>query len=242
MRTGKTAGALHHLDLALFGEHRKPADQLADHLVLPFEQLRQLDPWSTEVDAMRPHLADFVDDLGRVQQGLRGDAAHVEADAAQHGPALHQRDLETQVGSAERCGITAGTRTQDQQLSFTIVRHVGLEWLGRLGRGRGRGRSRRLLRHHHGCGSRGGRLRGGRRLHRRGRGLGRFHTFDARDHAALGDLAALLHQHLGDGAGRGGRHVHRGLVRFQRDQGGLDFDFVPHLDQDINNGDFIEIP
>ena len=60
-------------------------------------------------DAVMAHLADFVDDLGGVQQRLGRNAADVEADAAQHRPAFDQRDLEAEIGGAERGGIAAGT-------------------------------------------------------------------------------------------------------------------------------------
>ena len=59
------------------------------------------------------HLADFVDDLGGMQQRLGGNAADIEADAAQHGPALDQRDLEPEIRGAERGGVTARTRAED---------------------------------------------------------------------------------------------------------------------------------
>ena len=58
------------------------------------------------------HLTDFVDDLGGVQQRLGRNAADVQADAAQHGPAFDERDLESQVGGAERGGVAAGTGAQ----------------------------------------------------------------------------------------------------------------------------------
>ena len=63
-------------------------------------------------DAVVTHLTDFVDDLGGVQQRLGRNAADVEANAAQHGPAFDQRDLEAEVGSAERGGVAAGTGAQ----------------------------------------------------------------------------------------------------------------------------------
>ena len=107
-------------------------------LVLPLEQLGQVDFRRAEVDAVRAHLADFVDDLGGMQQRLGGNAAHVEADAAQHGPAFDQRDLEAEIGGAERGGVATGPGAQHQQLRLAIVRHVGLERLRRLRRGRRR--------------------------------------------------------------------------------------------------------
>ena len=225
VRAGELAGARDHFDLALLREHRQAADQLADDLVLPLEQLGQLDFRRTEIDAMRAHLADFVDDLGGMQQRLGGNAAHVEADAAQHGPAFDQRDLEAEIRGAERGGVAAGTGTQHQQLRLAIVRHVGLERLRRFRSGRGAARVARRRGAGAGAGAAGGR-RGGSGGCRGRRGSGSLSAFDARDQTTLADLAALLHQHFGDGAGRRGRHVHRGLVGFERDQRRFDFDLV----------------
>ncbi len=105
--------------------------------------------------------------------------------------------------------------------------------------------SRRRARRGRRCGSRsrrrswcGGWSCGGRRL---GGRRGCLSALDARDQSTLGDLAALLHQHFGHGAGRRGRHVHRGLVSFERDQWRFDFDLVAHLDEHIDDGDLVEI-
>ena len=100
---------------------------MLDDAVLPVEQLGQIDLRRAELDAVRAHLADFVDDLGGMQQRLGGNAADVEADAAQHRPAFDQRDLESEVGGAEGGGVAAGAGAQHQQLCLAVVRHVGLE-------------------------------------------------------------------------------------------------------------------
>ena len=123
--------------LRCFASTDRPPTSLPDDAVLPLEQLGQVDRRRAEVDAVAAHLADFVDDLGRVQQRLRGNAAHVEADAAQHRPAFDERDLESEIGGAERGGVTAGTGAEHQQLRFAVVRNVGLERPGGFRRGRG---------------------------------------------------------------------------------------------------------
>ena len=45
---------------------------------------------------MRAHLVRFLDDARGMQQRLRRDAADVQANAAERGPPLDERDLETQ--------------------------------------------------------------------------------------------------------------------------------------------------
>jgi hypothetical protein len=60
-----------------------------------------------------------LDDFRRVQEGLGRDAAHVEAHPAEHGPALDERDLESQIRGAERRGVAAGTRAEHDEIERT---------------------------------------------------------------------------------------------------------------------------
>ena len=54
--------------------------------------------------------------LGHVQQGLRGDAAAQQADAAQPRFQIDQGDLHAQVGGQERGGISARPAAEHDQL------------------------------------------------------------------------------------------------------------------------------
>ena len=101
-----------------------------------------------------------------------------------------------------------------------------------------------------GCGSgrrRGHGLRCGcHRGSRRRFGLGRrcgFSSsgFQGQDGGALGDLVANLDGHGFDGAGMGGRDVHRCLVGLQRDQRVVDVDAVTDFDVDFDDVDAVEI-
>jgi hypothetical protein len=62
----------------------------------------------------------FVHHRCHVQQRLAGNAAHVQAHAAQLGVALHQNDLQTQVGGAEGGAVAAGAAAQHQHVAVQI--------------------------------------------------------------------------------------------------------------------------
>ena len=62
-----------------------------------------------------------------MQQRLRRDATHVQAHATQLGIALHQDDLEPQVGSAEGRAVATGA-TADERFR-DLAERAGAEWL-----------------------------------------------------------------------------------------------------------------
>ena len=90
MRAHESARALHDLDLALLGQHAQAAGQLLDDRALPAAQLLEVDLRRAEGDAMGAHLLGVLDDLGRMQQRLGGNAADIQTHAAQRRPTLHQ--------------------------------------------------------------------------------------------------------------------------------------------------------
>jgi hypothetical protein len=65
-------------------------------------------------------VADFVHHRRHVQQRLGGDAAHVQAHAAQGGVALDQNHLEAQVGRAEGGRVAARAAAQHQHVAVQI--------------------------------------------------------------------------------------------------------------------------
>ena len=113
--------------LARLGEAREAADELLDDAVLPAAQLVDVDLRRPEADAVRAHLVRLVDHLGGVQQRLRRDAADVEADAAEHRPALDQHHLLAEVGGAKRGRVAAGPGAEHEHLGVVIglARHAG---------------------------------------------------------------------------------------------------------------------
>jgi hypothetical protein len=83
----------------------------------------------------RRHL---VDHGGHVEERLRGDAAHVEADAAEHGVALDEGDPLAEVRRAEGGGVAAGAGAEDDDVEAVGLRHRAAG--GRCGGGRCRRR------------------------------------------------------------------------------------------------------
>ena len=94
--------------LRCFASTDRPPTSFLTTLFFQLEQLGQVDFRLPVFDTVMAHLTDFVDDLGGVQQRLGWNAADVQANAAQHGPAFDQRDLESEIGSAERGGVATG--------------------------------------------------------------------------------------------------------------------------------------
>ena len=208
------AGPGDDADLALLGETGKAAGEALDDAVLPAAQLAEVDRRLRERDAVGAHVAAFGDDLGGVQQRLRGDAADVEADAAETWPALDQHHLLAEIRGPERRGVAAGTGTEHQDLGVDVAGGGD----GRLG-----GRRRRLAR----VGGSAGR--------------GRDSALEDRDHGSLGDAVPDLDLHLADGAALGRRHLHRRLVGFEREQRLVDRDRGARLHMDLDHGHVLVI-
>ena len=85
-------------------------------------QLVDVDHRLAEIHAQVGHMTDLVHHSRHVEQRLGGNTANVQAHAAQGGVALHHNDLESQVGCAKRCRITAGAATQHHQVAVQIGR------------------------------------------------------------------------------------------------------------------------
>ena len=105
-RTGQPAGALDDGDAASLDQAGQALEQTGDDAVLVGVDADHVDAVEGGVDAELLGLAGLVGDLGGVQQSLGGDAADVEAGAAQVA-LLDQPDLQPQLGRAERTGISA---------------------------------------------------------------------------------------------------------------------------------------
>src|SRR6185369_4350249 len=118
---GERGGASYHPDLATAREHRKTACELRDHAVLPAAQLRKVDARRIEHDAVRAHLARFLDDPGRVKQSLRRNAAHVQAHTAESFAAVDERNRQAEIGGAKRRRVAAGACAEDENLRAVVA-------------------------------------------------------------------------------------------------------------------------
>ncbi len=213
---GEHALAANDRHLALAGEARQAGRQALDDAVLPFADRREFDGRRAEADAVRRHAGRLVDGLGDVEERLRGNAADVEADAAEFWPAVDQHHLLPEVGGAERRGIAAGAGAENEQIGLEI------------------GRSGRILRRS--CRRRGGAACAERRCG----GL----SFDARvgrEQAALAHLVADLDVDLADDAVLRRRDVERRLVAFEGEQRRLFADRLSGRNQDLDDRDVLEV-
>ena len=234
VRALEAAGAGQHLQLAALRQPGEPVGELAHHGVPARPQACEVELRCAELDAGRGELAGFADDLGHVEQRLRGDAADVETDPPEHREALHQHHALAEVGGAKRCGVAPGARAEHED--------VGPEPLpgrasGRRGGGRRRGGRRRTSRLGGGLGLRLGR-RGGARLVARGRAL----NLEQQDRRALAHAVALGEPQLDHDAGLGRGNLHRGLVALEGDQGVLGRDPVARRHQHLDDLDVAEVP
>jgi hypothetical protein len=79
-----------------------------------------------EGDARLAQLGRLGHDPGHVQERFGGDAADVQADAAQLLAAVDQGDAEAEIGRTERRRVTARATTQDGHLNADVGRRRGL--------------------------------------------------------------------------------------------------------------------
>ena len=227
----KRADAAHEGDFAHFGHGGQAAGEFGDDFFLVGAQLVQIDLGRAEAHASGFEMACFVDDGGHVQQGFGGDAAYVQAYAAQGGVALDKNDGQAQIGRAEGSAVAAGACAEHEHVAFDVSGQAA-------GRGHGSGRCSR------GGGSLGRRGGGGRGRRRRSRGSGRgggLTGFQREQHGAFADFVAQLHAHFFHHAGVAGGDFHAGLVGFDRDQRLLLAHGVAGLDEHFDDGDVFEV-
>ena len=124
------------------GDPARPAEgvqagaQLADHPLRLAAQGGEVDLRRAEAQPEglgRPRLFDH---LGRVQQGLGGDAADVQADPAELWPLLDQADFEAQVGCPEGGGVAARSAAEHGQAGGVCIRHGMVPRDSKTGRNR----------------------------------------------------------------------------------------------------------
>ena len=106
-----------HRDLALLRERGRARPSAAPTTL--FFQSRSLPASIFGAPNAMPcarHRLRLLDDPRRVQQRLRRNAADVEAHAAERRPALDQRDLQAEIGRAERGRVAAGPGAEHDEV------------------------------------------------------------------------------------------------------------------------------
>ncbi len=150
--------------------------------------------------------------LAACSNAFDGNAADVEADAAQRFIAFHQHRLLAEIGGPESRAVSTGAGAQHHHLGVNVAFGRGLR--RRLGGGLRVSPLLRFFRRGGGVFSScsfGGSERAVVRALFRGR-------FQGQDQVTLGHLVADLDLDFGHGSGRRRRHLHGRLVAFQRNQ------------------------
>jgi len=94
------------------------ADQLVDNAVLELAELVHVDLGRGEGNAPSRRFPRFLNQLGDVQQRLRGDAAAVQADPARLFLGVHERHFHPVIGAGERGGVPAGAGADHDNFGF----------------------------------------------------------------------------------------------------------------------------
>ena len=114
-------------EVILFFLNRKstPLTLAVDRVVLVLQHARQVELRRRDVDAEIGEMgAGLLEQLRGVQQGLRRDAADVEAGAAEGRPFLDHGDLHPELGGADGADVAARAGTDDREIE--CIRHESL--------------------------------------------------------------------------------------------------------------------
>ena len=118
--------ALHDLDVVALQHGADAAGQAADDAVLPFDRAREIDGgmFDPQAERRRGRLLDGVMiGLGGMNDRLRGNAADIEAGAAQPAAAaalLDQHGIETELACPNGGDIASGPAAHHQYLGCNV--------------------------------------------------------------------------------------------------------------------------
>ena len=105
------------VDLVLLEQEGDAFDVAVDALVLELHHGGQIELRLTELDAhLVEQVAGFFEQLGRMQKRLRGNAADVEAGAAEGLVLLHDGHFHAELRRADGADIPAGTGADDDEV------------------------------------------------------------------------------------------------------------------------------
>ena len=129
---GHTAFALQPGDLVLLEQELDALGVGADDLTLAGLHLLEVERDGADIDAMLGELVlRLVEMLRGLQQRLGGDAADIEAGAAECRALFHAGDLHAELGGADRADIAAGTGADDDDVEAVSHNRVLPSFLGR---------------------------------------------------------------------------------------------------------------
>ena len=115
------ARAVDHVDLVLLEQELDAPDHAVDDLAAAVDGRAEVEAQVVVADAELLGAAEEADDLGVVEERLGGDAAPVEADAAD-AVLLDEGSLQAELGRPDRGDVAAGPAADD---SHVVVCHEG---------------------------------------------------------------------------------------------------------------------
>ena len=116
------------LDLVLLEQEGNTLDVAVDAFVLEFHHGGEIELRLTKLDAhLAEQVAGFFEQLGGVQQRLRGNAADIEASAAEGLFLFHDSHFHAELRRADGADIPAGTGADHDE----VVGHASLRTTGR---------------------------------------------------------------------------------------------------------------
>ena len=93
---------------------------IAHHAAHTRHDRGKIDVRDLSIDPQLLGLQDLHHTIGGKGEDLRGDAAHIQADAAKRLARLDQDDFLTQIGCPERSGISSRAATEDEDLGMAL--------------------------------------------------------------------------------------------------------------------------
>ncbi len=112
----KARRAVHQRDFARRGHRRQTTGQPAHHRMAVGAQRIEVDAGLAKVDAGARQMRRLAHHPRLVQQGLRRDAADIEADAAKRRVALDEGHAQAEVGRSKRCRIATRPGADDDEV------------------------------------------------------------------------------------------------------------------------------
>ena len=121
LRAFEIAAPGQDLHAALFGQETDPAGKFVHDGVFPGAQFVHFDLGRAEGDAAMGGFPGLADHFGGVQQGLGGNAAAIEANAAQLFVLFDEKNFFAEVGGVKGGGVAARARAQNHNLCMNGV-------------------------------------------------------------------------------------------------------------------------
>ncbi len=115
----KRAGARKGFDVVLLEEVANPVGQILDDLVFAGEHRRKVERQAVEADSvlLESLLGEMIE-LARIEHGLAGDTAYVQAGSTQGRALFNACDLHSELRRPDCRDVTTGAGPDDHQVEL----------------------------------------------------------------------------------------------------------------------------